>query len=162
MFVQTFTALFHVFQSSEVACQQAFHVEWDWREPPVPCASDKQSPHSCVSFCVPLVSDFSRYSSNGEITVCGLVQSWDVCVLENYRLVTWPRGRRTANVKSLVGSLLWIHLMIHDSLSFKISIFIRQYLTTKAFLFHYTSGIYHKMWLKNYRIFKSYSKRENF
>lgn len=37
-----------------------------------------------------------------------------------------------ANVKSLVGSLLWIHLMIHDSLSFKISIFIRQYLNNKS------------------------------
>ena len=53
-------------------------------------------------------------------------------LLENYWLVTWPTGGHAANVKSLVGSLLWIHLMIHDSLSFKISIFIRQYLNNKS------------------------------
>ena len=47
-------------------------------------------------------------------------------------IVTWPGGGHEVNVKSLVGSLLRIHLMIHETLSFKISFFIRQYLNNKS------------------------------
>ena len=47
-------------------------------------ARSKANALACPFAC----SDFSGDSSNGEIALCGLVQSCDVCVLENYRLVT--------------------------------------------------------------------------
>ena len=103
----------------------SFHVEWKWREPPVPCASEKQSPHSCMSLCVPLVSVFSRYSSNGEIAVCGLVQSCDVCVLEKLALGNIqprPQGFSLKKGKALgtrLGNIGWSQIVSFSKITWR-------------------------------------------